>query len=241
MLGVHPSMPPDRGIFLDETWRLHLDICRFTTEQYYEGRLKSLQGLDRQRIEGQSSLWDGLTQQNPNRSASNHGISPVGSGELPSLHGLYYFPVEHEHNQSQSREESDELSEALATLLDGNHYWVDAEVKKRKLGVADILVVAPYNAQVSLLKRTLLEGVRVGTVDRFQGQEAPLVVDSMTTSTAEDAPRGMEFLYSPNRFNVATSRARSAVFLFGSPKLFKPSCMTPEKIRLANGFCRFAN
>ncbi len=111
--------------------------------------------------------------------------------------------------------------------------------KKRALGVADILVVAPYNAQVSLLKRTLPEGARVGTVDRFQGQEAPLVIYSMTTSTAEDAPRGMEFLYRPNRLNVATSRARSVVFLFGSPMLFEPNCMTPHPMQFVNSFCRY--
>ncbi len=149
------------------------------------------------------------------------------------------FSVEHEHNQSHSREEAAAISKVLATLLDGNHSWVDAMGQRRPLGVTDILVVAPYNAQVSLLKRTLLEGARVGTVDRFQGQEAPLVIYSMTTSTAEDAPRGMEFLYSPNRLNVATSRARSAVFLIGSPKLFEPTCMTPQQMQLANGFCRY--
>src|SRR2546428_11611795 len=80
---------------------------------------------------------------------------------------------------------------------------------------------------------------RIGTVDRFQGQEAPVVIYSMTTSTPEDAPRGMEFLYSPNRFNVATSRAKCACIVVGSPRLFEPDCQSPKQMKLANAFCRF--
>lgn len=81
---------------------------------------------------------------------------------------------------------------------------------------------------------------RIGTVDRFQGQEAPVVIYSMTSSSPEDAPRGMEFLYNPNRFNVATSRARVLCILVGSPKLFEPECKSPKQMKMANGFCRYA-
>jgi len=102
----------------------------------------------------------------------------------------------------------------------------------------DILIVAPYNAQVSdLLGR--LGGMRVGTVDKFQGQEAPIVIYSLTTSSPEDAPRGMEFLYSLNRLNVATSRAMSAVILLGSPRLFEPECRSPRQMQLANALCAY--
>ena len=98
--------------------------------------------------------------------------------------------------------------------------------------------MAPYNAQVSdLLGR--LPGMRVGTVDKFQGQEAPIVIYSLTTSSPEDAPRGMEFLYSLNRLNVATSRAMSAVILVGSPKLFEPDCRSPRQMQLANALCAY--
>jgi uncharacterized protein len=76
-------------------------------------------------------------------------------------------------------------------------------------------------------------------VDRFQGQEAPIVIYSMTTSTPEDAPRGMEFLYDPHRFNVATSRAQGACIVVGSPRLFEPDCQSPRQMKLANAFCRF--
>ena len=99
-------------------------------------------------------------------------------------------------------------------------------------------MVAPYNAQVELLE-SRLPGVRVGTVDRFQGQEAPVVVYSMTSSSALDAPRGMEFLYSRNRLNVATSRARCRCIVVASPRLFTPECQTPEQMRLANALCRY--
>ncbi len=80
---------------------------------------------------------------------------------------------------------------------------------------------------------------RTGTVDRFQGQEAAVVIYSMTSSSPEDAPRGMEFLYDPHRFNVATSRAMATCILVGSPALFEPECRTPRQMRMANGFCRY--
>ena len=100
--------------------------------------------------------------------------------------------------------------------------------------------MAPYNAQVSTLAEALPEfSDRIGTVDRFQGQEAPVVIYSMTSSSLEDAPRGMEFLYNRFRFNVATSRARALCILVGSPALFQPECRAPHQMRMANGLCRF--
>src|SRR5206468_8400080 len=107
------------------------------------------------------------------------------------------------------------------------------------LGLKDILIVAPYNAQVSALAQRLPDEARIGTVDKFQGQEAPLVLYSMATSTPEDAPRGMEFLYSLNRLNVATSRARCVAVIVASPALFQVRCKTPRQIELANAFCRY--
>jgi PAS domain S-box-containing protein len=105
---------------------------------------------------------------------------------------------------------------------------------------SDILVVAPYNAHVALLGEKLApKGVRVGTVDRFQGQQAPVVIYSMATSTPEDAPRGMEFLYSLNRLNVGTSRAQCACILVASPRLFEPECKSPRQMQLANALCRY--
>lgn len=123
--------------------------------------------------------------------------------------------------------------------MEGGVRWRDREGRERPLALEDILVIAPYNAQVADLAGRLPAGARVGTVDRFQGQEAPVVIYSMTTSTPEDAPRGMEFLYSPNRFNVATSRAQCACTVVGNPRLFEPDCHSPKQMKLGNAFCRF--
>jgi superfamily I DNA and/or RNA helicase len=117
--------------------------------------------------------------------------------------------------------------------------WVDDKGASRLLRLADILIVAPYNAQVSDLSARL-RNARVGTVDKFQGQEAPVVIYSLATSSPEDAPRGMEFLYSLNRLNVATSRARALVIVVGSPRLLEPECRSPRQMQLANALCRFA-
>jgi uncharacterized protein len=110
--------------------------------------------------------------------------------------------------------------------------WIDKGGATRSLTLDDILIVAPYNAQVALLARRLPRA-RVGTVDKFRGQEAPVVFYSMTTSTPEDAPRGMEFLYSSNRLNVATSRAQCVTVLVASPALFDVQCKTPRQMELA--------
>jgi uncharacterized protein len=109
---------------------------------------------------------------------------------------------------------------------------------RKPLAEEDILLVTPYNAQIRLLRQRLPE-FRIGTVDKFQGQEAPVVIYSMVTSSPEGAPRGMEFLYSRNRLNVATSRARCACVLVASPRLLEPECRSPRQMRLANALCRY--
>ena len=118
--------------------------------------------------------------------------------------------------------------------------WTNADGVTAQMTGADVLVVAPYNAQVRRLAAALDgTGARAGTVDKFQGQEAPMVIYSIATSRPEDAPRGMEFLYSVNRLNVATSRARCAVFLVASRRLFEPECRSPRQMLLANALCRY--
>jgi len=124
-------------------------------------------------------------------------------------------------------------------LTSGRVSWIDKDGRSHPLQERDILVIAPYNAQVGALIGGLPAGVRVGTVDKFQGQEAPVVIYSTASSSAEDAPRGMEFLYNPNRLNVATSRARCACILVAAPRVLEPDCRTPEQMRWANGLCRF--
>jgi uncharacterized protein len=208
----HETMPSDRGLFLDQTWRLHPEICAFTSEIYYEDRLHPRPGLERQRV----------------------NCEGIASGS-----GLRRLPVKHSGNASESPEEAAAIASLVKGLLEAAPTWTDWEGKEQKLELGHILVVAPYNAQVAAIGERLPPGARVGTVDKFQGQEAPIVIYSMASSSAEDAPRGMEFLYSPNRLNVATSRARCLVILVANDQVFLPECRTPEQMRLANGLCRY--
>src|SRR5262249_113177 len=195
------TIAADRGLFLEQTWRLPPESCDFTSEVFYEGRL------------------------HPH---AERGVQMVsGAGALDGA-GLFFVPVEHDANQSASREEVEVVVNHVADLLRGGVRWSDRDGARHELQLADILVIAPYNAQVADLAAKLPRGTRVGTVDRFQGQEAPVVIYSMTTSTPEDAPRGMEFLYNPNRLNVATSRAQCACIVVGSPRLFEPDCTSPR-------------
>src|SRR5262249_18381339 len=155
-------------------------ICGFTSEMFYEGRLHSRDVLK-------------------HRVLADH---PWLSGA-----GLWFVPADHQGNRNSSVEEADVIERIVKSLLTGNVKWSRTATTSEAMELSDVLVVAPYNAQVSDLLARLPKGARVGTVDKFQGQEAAVVIYSLTTSSPEDAPRGMEFLYSLNRFNVATSRA----------------------------------
>jgi predicted RecB family nuclease len=212
LLNGHATITADQGVFLTETRRLHPDVCSFTSELFYEGRLTSRPENAKQRL--------------------NAG-DPLGGT------GLRFAPVEHTGNQNESQEEVERVATLVDGLLRTGATWTDKEGKTNALGLQDILIVAPYNAQVSALIDKLPTGSRVGTVDKFQGQEAPVVFYSMATSTPEDAPRGMEFLYSLNRLNVAVSRARCVAVIVASPVLFQVQCRTPRHIELANAFCRY--
>jgi uncharacterized protein len=211
VLGGRDTMPSDLGIFLPETWRLAPGICTFTSELYYAGRLRSIRPLANQRLDG-SNGFDGA--------------------------GLWWLPLAHQGNRNASDEEVEAVVELVDRLLGAT--WFDQHGTPQRLTSADLRVVAPYNAQVNRLADRLdALGVPVGTVDRFQGQTCAVVIYSMATSTPGDASRGMEFLYSPNRLNVATSRARCASVIVSSPALLEPECRTPRQMKLANGLCRF--
>jgi uncharacterized protein len=204
-------MPPAKGLFLAKTWRLHPDVCSFTSEVFYKGLLKPEAGRERQNLEGPEPL---------------NGT------------GVRYVPVEHRGNQSESPEEADAVAALVLSLVDGNTWWTNHKGERQRVGLDDVLVVAPYNAQVGEIARRLPAGARVGTVDKFQGQQAPVSIYSMTTSSPADAPRGMEFLYSLNRLNVATSRARCLTVLVANPDLIRVACRTPRQMHLANALCR---
>ncbi len=211
ILAGRKTISDDAGLFLDITRRLHPDICSFTSELFYECRLVSLPGLEKQAL--------------------------AGTGHFAGT-GLFYVPVDHTGNQNSSPEEVEAVWRIVSELRDGA-VWTNDKGSTSPLGPSDILVVAPYNAQVASLARRLGDKARVGTVDKFQGQEAPVVIYSMTSSSAQDAPRGMSFLYSPNRLNVATSRARCACILVASPRVLEPECSSPDQMRWANGLCRY--
>ncbi|MCY1379790.1 putative DNA helicase [compost metagenome] len=126
----------------------------------------------------------------------------------------------------------------MEEILASGTTWIDKHGIEQPITLQDILIIAPYNAQVFELQERI-SGARIGTVDKFQGQEAPIVIYSMTTSSYADAPRGMEFLYSLNRLNVATSRAKCVCILVASPSVFEAQCRTPRQMQLANAFCRY--
>ena len=148
------------------------------------------------------------------------------------------MPVTHDGNQNSSPEEANQVYALVREILGSDASWIDKDGNENPITLNDILIIAPYNAQVFELQERL-PGARIGTVDKFQGQEAPVVIYSLATSTPTEAPHGMEFLYSLNRLNVATSRARCVCVLVASPDLFEPECRTPRQIQLANAFCRY--
>jgi predicted RecB family nuclease len=213
MLAGHKTIPNDRGVFLPLTWRLCPLIADFTSELFYENRLSSKAGLEKQ------------------------CLSDVGD---LNGNGLWVVKATHDGNRTSSLEEIELVAGLVERLTANGVSWADKDGTKKQIVGSDILVVAPYNAQVSrLIARLAATGARVGTVDKFQGQEAPVVIYSMATSRPEDAPRGMEFLYSINRLNVATSRARCTAIVVANGLLFEPECRTPRQMKLANALCRY--
>ena len=168
----------------------------------------------------------------PKKGLEHQALAGIGSG-------LSYLHVQHEGCTSSSDEEVEAVAALFAKLTAPGSMWIRQDESQAQLTLDDVLVVSPFNAQVSRLIERLHPGARVGTVDKFQGQEAPVVIYSMATSRPEDAPRGMEFLYSLNRLNVATSRARCAVVIVANPRLFTPECHSPRQMKLANALCRY--
>jgi superfamily I DNA and/or RNA helicase len=211
MLGDAQTVPRDRGVFLGTSWRMHPGVCGFVSRAMYDDSLVSVEGCDIQRVD-----------------------SPGLSGS-----GLRMIGVEHADNRGRSEEEAQRIADEVAKLLDGGTY-VDRDGDTHPLTLDDILVVAPYNAQVRCLRSLLPEGARVGTVDKFQGQEAPVVLFSMASSSGDDVSRGMSFLFSRNRLNVAVSRAQALAVVVCSPKLLGARCATVDDMRLVNMLCRFA-
>ena len=212
MLGDDLTIRPERGLFLESTRRMHPEICAFVSGMFYEGRLRADPCCARQAI-----------------------LVDETGGELA---GIRTVSIAHQGNSRRSGEEVAAVVD-LVRRLSGRR-WRDPGGRIRALGLDDILVIAPYNSQVGALAAALPHGARVGTVDRFQGQEAVVSIFTMATSSAEDMPRNIEFLFSLNRLNVAISRARCLSILVCSPTLLTTIAGTPERVRLVNALCRYA-
>lgn len=212
LLGDSATIPPERGAFLPTTRRMNSDVCGFISKAVYDGRL------------------------HPEAEVANQRLVLGASGD-PMLGptGLRFVEVEHVGRDQKCPEEAERVRQLFENLLDQR--WIDPKGIVRQLTGDDLLVVSPYNMQVNLLKSVLPDGARVGTVDKFQGQEAVVVLISMTTSSGDDMPRNLEFLFSKNRLNVAISRARCLSVIVASPRLLNVPCNSIEQVRLVNTLC----
>lgn len=212
VLREHATVPDDLGIFLPASRRMHPNVCGFISEAFYEGRLEAAAGNERQGI-------------------------VMGSGAHAAIKasGLSFVDVEHTGCGQRSEQEAEVVNWLVDCLLEQE--WSDRDGNRRNLTLDDILIVTPYNMQVACLEGTLPAGARIGTVDKFQGQEAPVVIVSMTTSSGEEMPRDHEFLFSRNRLNVAISRAQGLAIVVASPRLLAVPCKTIGQMKLVNALC----
>lgn len=212
LLDGRATVPPERGIFLPTSWRMAPAVCHFISEAVYDGRLHPEAANANQRL------------------VLNKKADPILTKS-----GIRFLPLAHTGNSQKSLEEATRIHALYDNLL--HQHFIDRHGKQRCIGSADILVVAPYNMQVNLLRQALPEGARVGTVDKFQGQEAPVVIVSMATSSEEYLPRDIGFLFSKNRLNVAISRAQCLAVVVASPRLLTVRCNTVEQMALVNLLC----
>ena len=211
LLDGRSTIADGRGVLLDVSWRMHPEVCEFVSERSYDGLLRSREACANRRVDAPGSL----------------------SGA-----GLRVRFVDHEGRSQASAEEADAIAEACRTLLAGGKV-TDADGEERELKAHDIIVVAPYNLARRCIDERVPAGVRVGTVDKFQGQEAAVVFFAMTCSSGEDVPRGLDFLFDRNRFNVAVSRAQCLAVVVVNPRLLDADCRTLESMQLVDGACRF--
>jgi predicted RecB family nuclease len=210
ILGGHATLPDDQGVFISESRRMHPNVCRFISNQIYEGRLSSHESCAQQDTE-------------------------FGTG-------LRWLEATHVERSTESPEEAAIVIAQISAMLGTT--WVNQRGESAPLRAEDFMVVAPYNDQVDLLRETFerttdLRDVQVGTVDKFQGREAPVVFFTMTTSSGGDMPRGPEFLFSRNRLNVAVSRARCLAYLVCTEQLLNSRARTIDEMRLIGTLSAF--
>lgn len=211
VLAGRATIPTDEGIFLDITFRLHPEICKFISEAMYDGRLEHADNC-------------------------RNRVITLASGQRET--GIRWCPVEHDNNKISSPEEVAAI-EQIVQQFDGASITNKSGLTRPINSTHDIMLVTPYNSQANDLHRAL-PNLRVGTVDKFQGLEAPIVIFSLVASTSEDVPRGLEFLYSTNRLNVAVSRAKTLCIVVGSPRLLAAKCNSVKQLQLVNVLCKYA-
>jgi uncharacterized protein len=212
LLDGSATVPEDLGVFLGQTRRMHPDVCRFISDAVYEGRLGTIPETARHRV-----------------------LRSSATRLLTAETGIVWAPVEHDGCAQSSEEECDIIVALVKELL--GRRVVDRTGVERAMTVDDILIVAPFNLQVRCLRGRLDPRIRIGSVDKFQGREAPVVIVSLCASTLEEAPRGAEFLLSPNRLNVAVSRAEALAIVVGCPELMNLRCRSVEEMKLVNLLC----
>ena len=234
------TVPEDRGIFLPISYRMHPKVCQFISDNFYDGKLSPDIKNETQKIIFPSSLYrSGLSFEfgpaakagiQPSLSFSNRNVGI--KKELPDS-GICFIPIEHSGNRNASQEEAEIISELYKKLLKAE--WIDKEGNKSPITAKDILIVAPYNLQTAYLKRAINQkNMRIASVDKFQGQEAPVSILSMAASTVRDAPRGVSFLLNKHRLNVAISRAKCLSIIVGSNNLLDTNASSIQNMELMN-------
>ena len=206
-----PTIAPDMGVFLDTTYRMHSSVNEFISKHVYEGKLAS----------------------HPSTETRTINLPTNYAGDINKEAGIVFVPVEHEGNSQSSDEEVIRIKQLVEELL--TREFING-TKKRDLELSDILFVAPYNHQVAKLKIALGENANVGSVDKFQGQEAPIVILSMCASDAAESPRGLGFLFDKNRLNVAISRAQCLAIVVANPDLANAQVNSIENMKKVNFF-----
>ena len=211
LLEGYDTIPPEKGIFLNETRRLNKNICEFISSSFYDSRLKP------------------------------HPVTKERFVKLDlegiNSEGINFIPMSHENNSQKSIEESDYIKNLINKSI-GKKCKDNKDSSERKVSLDDILVVAPFNAQVNYMTRNFDKNTKIGTIDKFQGQEAKIVFISMTSSDPENIPRHKEFFFSRNRLNVAISRAECVAIILFNPRLLNTSCQKIEEMKLINNFCK---
>lgn len=213
----HAVVPPDLGLFLGESRRMHPDVCRFISDSIYEGRLNSHPDCTHQRI-----------------------ALPANGGTLvPKESGIVFSGIEHDGSIQQSDEEVVRVQAVFHEML--GRAYTDKNGKTENLALEDFLFIAPYNAQVRALQAVLPDGARVGSVDKFQGQEAPVCILSLCSSFGEYGSRGLGFILDRNRINVAVSRAKCLAVIVADPRIAHSAAGSIGEMNLLNLFCKLCS